>query len=92
MLIPCPHCGVRPHSEFTYGGDATLRRPLDPAQASDEAWHDYVYVRANPIGPHHEYWFHTLGCEQWIKLERDTLSHRIHRAAPVGRDKERDPR
>ena len=51
MLIPCPHCGQRPHSEFTYGGDATLRRPAEPARASDEAWFDYVYLRDNPRGP-----------------------------------------
>ena len=84
MLIPCPHCGERPHSEFTYGGDATPQRPANPAGASDEQWQDYVYIRVNPMGPHREFWFHTLGCEQWIEVRRDTLTHRIEGAFPVG--------
>jgi heterotetrameric sarcosine oxidase delta subunit len=86
MLIPCPHCGERPHSEFTYGADATLLRPADPAAASDEEWYDYVYLRINPRGPHSEFWHHTLGCDQWIEVKRDTLTHRILEAAAVGRD------
>ena len=30
MLIPCPFCGPRDLSEFTYGGDATARAPIPP--------------------------------------------------------------
>ncbi len=76
MLIPCPHCGARPLGEFTYGGDATLNaRPEYPAP--EPAWMDFVYLRDNPCGPHREYWHHTLGCESWIAVERDTLTHRI---------------
>lgn len=86
MLIPCPHCGERPHSEFTYGGDATSRRPDEPAAASDEVWFDYVYLRDNPRGPHRELWYHTLGCQRWIEVERDTLSHTVAAARAVGRD------
>ena len=84
MLIPCPYCGARPHLEFTYGSDASLRRPDEPARASDEHWHDYVYLRNNPRGPHREFWHHTLGCEQWIVVTRDTLTHQIQGAAEVG--------
>jgi len=87
MLIPCPHCGTRPHSEFTYGGDATLQRPADPAAASDTAWLDYLYIRDNPRGPHGEFWHHTLGCDRWIEVARDTLTHAIAGARAVGRDR-----
>jgi heterotetrameric sarcosine oxidase delta subunit len=83
VLITCPHCGARPHAEFTYGGDGGLRRPADPASASDEAWHEYLYIRANPRGRHREYWHHTLGCDQWIAVERDTLSHQISQTSPA---------
>jgi len=85
MMIPCPHCGERSHSEFTYGVDATLRRPIDPEVASDDEWYDYLYLRANPCGMHRELWHHTLGCAQWIEVERDTLTHQIRRATAVGR-------
>jgi len=46
MLIPCPHCGPRPETEFVYGGDANVKRP-DPA-APDAEWTDYIYFRDNP--------------------------------------------
>jgi heterotetrameric sarcosine oxidase delta subunit len=86
MLIPCPWCGPRPHKEFAYGGDATVTRPADPQAASDQAWHDYVYVRANPCGPHHEYWQHVGGCRQWVKVLRDTLTHEVLAAGRPGDD------
>ena len=83
MIIPCPWCGDRPHGEFAYGGDATVRRPDDPAKAGDAEWFDYVYIRNNPAGPHRELWHHAFGCGQWIEVRRDTLTHRIEGAAPA---------
>lgn len=77
MLIDCPWCGRRPHVEFGYGGDATIRRPSVPEAASDKEWFDHVYLRDNPRGPHQEFWYHTFGCGQWLVVERDTLTHAI---------------
>jgi heterotetrameric sarcosine oxidase delta subunit len=77
ILIPCPHCGERPETEFTYGGDGTVKRPADPAAADDAAWHAYVYLRANPKGGHTEYWYHQFGCRTWFTLRRDTATHEI---------------
>jgi heterotetrameric sarcosine oxidase delta subunit len=89
MLITCPFCGERPHAEFVYGGDALVRRPADPGGASDERWFDYLYVRDNPRGPHRELWHHVLGCDQWIEVRRDTLTHAIGETAPVRAQAER---
>ena len=83
LLIRCPWCGAREETEFAYGGDATVTRP-DPARADAKAWHDYVYVRANPKGPHHELWYHAAGCRRWLRVTRDTASHAILACAPVG--------
>ena len=47
IRIDCPWCGMRDHSEFTYGGDGTLTRP-DPETATLDDWNDYVYLRDNP--------------------------------------------
>ncbi len=77
LLIPCPHCGERPENEFSYGGDGTVERPTDPAAVSDADWHAYVYRRANPKGPHVEYWYHQFGCRSWFKVRRDTHTHEI---------------
>jgi heterotetrameric sarcosine oxidase delta subunit len=82
LLIPCPHCGPRSHIEFTYAGDATVRRPPDDAPLA--AWVDYVYVRDNPRGPHREFWQHTQGCRAYVTVERDTATHAIARTQPAG--------
>ena len=74
--IPCPHCGERDLEEFYYGGDAGLKRPAQNDQ-SIENWHDFVYLRDNPRGPHDELWYHSFGCRRWFKLVRDTLTHEI---------------
>jgi heterotetrameric sarcosine oxidase delta subunit len=75
LLIDCPWCGPRHHSEFTYGADATVVRPA--ANADERAFFDYVYMRDNPCGPHVEYWHHAQGCRAWLKVERHTLTHEI---------------
>jgi methylglutamate dehydrogenase subunit B len=75
LLIPCPWCGPRNQVEFTYGGDATAKRPSPDAPA--ETWFEFVYLRANPRGPHEELWHHGSGCRQWFKVLRDTRTHDI---------------
>ena len=81
MRIPCPFCGTRDHSEFTYHGDATIGYPDLAAPA--EAWFDAVYIRANPKGPHRERWQHSDGCRLWLIVERDTVTHAITSVAPA---------
>jgi heterotetrameric sarcosine oxidase delta subunit len=75
MRIPCPHCGERDASEFTYLGDATKLRPAPDAPL--EAMVDYVYLRDNPAGPHREFWYHAAGCHAWLIVTRDTRSHAV---------------
>ena len=75
LLIPCPWCGPRNQVEFTYGGDATVRRP--PPDAPEDAWARYVYLRDNPCGPHDELWFHGASCRRWLVVRRDTRTHDI---------------
>ncbi len=81
LLIPCPHCGDRAQVEFTYGGDAAKTRPRDGADAA--AWYDYVYLRANPRGPHREWWQHHAGCRRWFRVTRDTATHAVLGAEPA---------
>lgn len=72
LQIKCPWCGHRAEREFTYGGDASVTRPTDPQNSSDQAWLDYLYFRDNPNGKHLEYWHHSSGCRRWFKAVRDT--------------------
>ena len=82
LLIPCPWCGARDETEFTYGGEADRPRPADPEALSDEAWADYVFMRRNPKGPHRERWVHTAGCRRWFIVVRDTSSQEIIETQP----------
>ena len=77
LHIKCPHCGLRSQNEFSYGGDATVKRPELNKEISDQDWDNYVYLRKSPRGKHLELWQHISGCRQWIKVERDTLTHEI---------------
>ena len=83
MRIPCPHCGPRGNEEFSYLGDATLRRPTDGGAAPTPGWERYVYLRDNPAGRHSEFWFHAAGCQTWLVVTRDVRTHEIIGAEDV---------
>ena len=43
IRINCPYCGERDHSEFNYGGDATIKYPsLD---SSEREWTEAIFFR-----------------------------------------------
>jgi len=77
LLIKCPLCGERAETEFSYGGEAGITRPVDPDQLSDAEWADYVFNRKNPKGAHKELWNHAQGCRRWFEAERDTVTYEI---------------
>jgi heterotetrameric sarcosine oxidase delta subunit len=78
QLIPCPFCGPRSEDEFHYRGDAGVKRPAP--DAGEQAFYDYAYTRLNPRGWHTEWWHHFAGCRQWLRVERNTLTHEIRAA------------
>jgi methylglutamate dehydrogenase subunit B len=82
MRLPCPHCGTRDVQEFTYLGNANVKRP-DANEMSEAAMTRYVYERDNPAGLQREYWHHSSGCRAWIVIVRDTRTHRIESAEPA---------
>ena len=84
LLIPCPHCGPRDQSEFSYGGEAHIVRPEDPDVLSDAEWADYLFMRENPKGRHLEQWCHSAGCRRWFNVARDTVSYEIQRVYGIG--------
>ena len=76
IRIHCPYCGQRDHSEFSYGGDASIVYPA--LDAAVEPWLDAVFQRENIRGVQSESWQHVSGCRQWLVVERDTATHEIH--------------
>lgn len=77
MIIPCPHCGKRYSTEFSYEGDATLSRPNGPVDNPETDWYNYVYARKNTVDNHHELWHHVAGCRQYIVVTRNLRNHDI---------------
>jgi sarcosine oxidase subunit delta len=84
LQITCPWCGLRDETEFSFGGEAHIARPIDPQALSDEAWADYLFMRKNPRGRHLEQWVHTYGCRRWFNAERDTVTYQIHSVYKMG--------
>jgi heterotetrameric sarcosine oxidase delta subunit len=76
VILDCPNCGPRNTQEFRYGGEYNPR-PKAPQQTSDEAWTDYVYMRANKQGVQKEWWYHRSGCQLWFLAERHTQSNEV---------------
>lgn len=72
LLIPCPNCGERPYTEFTFGGELRPVHALDP-----EADFARVYLHENIADVQDERWFHLLGCRRWLDLRRDTATNRV---------------
>ena len=52
LEIKCPYCGTRSQIEFSYGGDATVKRPDLNKEISNQEWDNFVYYRKNPRGKH----------------------------------------
>ena len=77
LLLHCPYCGPRWEQEFQCRGEAHVTRPTPSAEASEEAWASYLYLRTNPKGLHYERWLHTHGCRRWFNVARSTVTHAI---------------
>ena len=76
MRIPCPICGERDLREFYYVGDAKIvNRP--PPDASEDLWNDYLHNRENPAGVTKDLWYHESGCNSWLIVTRNTVTHEV---------------
>ena len=75
LLIPCPWCGPRDESEFTYRGEVIIRP--DPQRASDGEWTAFLFHRTNPRGWLDEQWLHIHGCAQLVRISRNTVTNEI---------------
>jgi sarcosine oxidase subunit delta len=74
--LRCPLNGIRPVSEFAYGGE--LRAMPNPDECTDEQWADYVFNRSGVPGVKCEWWCH-IASGYWFIAERDTLTDNVLR-------------
>ncbi len=84
LLIDCPHCGARDETEFSYGGEAHIMRPLAENEISDAEFANYLFLRDNPKGVFLERWCHSIGCRRWFNVARDTVSNTVIEIYPIG--------
>jgi sarcosine oxidase subunit delta len=74
FLIDCPNCGRRNPYEFKFGGECKHA----PDEGADlRAWCDYLFLHDNMPGFQDEWWFHAMGCKDWIKVRRNIATHEI---------------
>lgn len=66
MFFPCADIGIRPKSEFRWGGY------LHAADDRAEEWHRHLWA-GEPAGVMREWWFH-LPSDRWYIGERDVAS------------------
>jgi heterotetrameric sarcosine oxidase delta subunit len=71
-MVPCPHCGWRPSTEFTWGGEMR-----DIGSSDAESDFARVVLPRNVAGVHEERWFHFLGCRRWTTVWRDTRTDEV---------------
>ena len=77
LEIHCPWCGPRAEIEFIYGGEGGIARPSTSEEMTDEQWGEYVFMRSNPKGLHHEQWRHSSGCGRWFNALRHTVTYQF---------------
>jgi len=74
FLINCPNCGQRNPYEFKFGGECKTA----PEQGADmKAWCDYLFFNENKPDFQDEWWYHAMGCGDWLKIRRNIATHEI---------------
>lgn len=87
LRLPCPHCGQRDVTEFTYGGDASACRPDTITPVDDQRWAGYLFMRTDSVSDHVEYWHHTFGCRSWVRAQRNTGTNEVMAAVLARSDR-----
>ena len=82
-LLLCPINGLRPLSEFLFGGE--VRDMPTAGTVTDEEWADYVFNRQGEPGVRKEWWYHTAS-GTWCIAERDNLKDEFVRTYLYSRD------
>jgi len=74
FLINCPNCGQRSVYEFKFSGEC---KQTPDQGAGMKEWCEYLYFNENSSGFQDEWWYHAVGCREWVKIRRNTATHEI---------------
>ena len=81
LVITCPFCGPRDEREFDYGGLAKAPRSEAANVTNDTEWIAYLLYPDDQGRIADEYWWHVRGCGEWVRVRRNTTTHRIEQSA-----------
>lgn len=76
QLFPCPFCGKRDETEFSFAGESGKLRPAIGDEISAQDWSRFLNQNGNPRGRTSEIWVHRT-CGDFFLLERDATSHEV---------------
>lgn len=76
--LDCPLIGVRPVSEFVYGGAV---RPAQLGDPDPDELAVHVFHRDGSPRVLCEWWYHRP-TGRWFVLERDTATNEVHKVVP----------
>jgi hypothetical protein len=68
LEIKCPYCGKRSQNEFSYGGDATVKRPTLGEEISTEDWDNLYILETTPEVNIQNYGITFLGVDNGLRL------------------------
>ena len=80
--FPCPFCGLRQETEFSFVVEAGHPRPEPAEEVSDADWAQYLYAYKAPKGQASEIWLHQT-CGEYFILHRDTVTRDIIGCDPL---------
>jgi sarcosine oxidase subunit delta len=86
-LLTCPINGIRPISEFLFGGE--YREMPNPDTTNDVIWADYVFNRNNVPSVKKEWWFHSPS-GTWFIAERNTITDEVSKTYLFGMEQAGD--
>ena len=82
-LLKCPMNGMRPISEFVFGGEC--REMPNPETCTDKEWAAYVHNRVGAPGMKKEWWYHTPS-GTWFIAERNTMTEEVKHTYLFGQE------
>ena len=78
LMIFCPHCQEnREEEEFSYAGEADIKRPVNISESNDTEFAHYLYFRQNTRGLYKEMWVHSMACRKYFNVIRDTQTYAV---------------
>ena len=86
LLIPCPYCGLRAETEFSYGGEAHIARPETRRSSAMPSGPTTSSCAPTPKACCSSAGATATAAGRWFNVARDTVTYEILAVYPHGRE------